>query len=263
MLPCREVRRRLLLLAPSQQQQRYSRLSGHPWGRCQPEQKGCHPRLRRRLILNLRRRRRGGPHSGGRNKDLQEQQRGVRAEEASGEGETDRTYSQKIRNPLNYFYIPPQNRGARLGPQTRCANCDTQTTSLWRRNKDGHPVCNACGLYVKLHGIERPTQMRKDKVQTRKRKVHHHHHHHHAHQQQHQQSQQQQQVTQVAKKRKLQRANSKGKECPFRRYNLLHSRSRTASRAALLSLSFRPPELVTKKIKYSSLPPTKSSAKDS
>ena len=164
---------------------------------------------------------------------------------------------------LTIFISPPQNRGARLGPQTRCANCDTQTTSLWRRNKDGHPVCNACGLYVKLHGIERPTQMRKDKVQNRKRKVHHHHHHHHAHQQQQQQSQQQQQVTQVAKKRKLQRANSKGKECPFRRYNLLHSRSRTASRAALLSLSFRPPELVTKKIKYSSLPPTKSSAKDS
>jgi len=63
-----------------------------------------------------------------------------------------------------------QNRGARLGPQTRCANCQTQTTSLWRRNKDGNPVCNACGLYVKLHGVERPTQMRKDKVQTRKRK---------------------------------------------------------------------------------------------
>ena len=64
----------------------------------------------------------------------------------------------------------PVNRGARLGPQTKCANCQTQTTSLWRRNSTGSPVCNACGLYVKLHGIERPLQMRKDKVQTRKRK---------------------------------------------------------------------------------------------
>jgi hypothetical protein len=33
-------------------------------------------------------------------------------------------------------------------------------------------VCNACGLYVKLHGIERPLQMRKDKIQPRKRKEH-------------------------------------------------------------------------------------------
>lgn len=66
----------------------------------------------------------------------------------------------------------PVNRGARLGPQTKCANCATQTTSLWRRNSTGSPVCNACGLYVKLHGIERPLQMRKDKVQTRKRKQH-------------------------------------------------------------------------------------------
>ena len=63
-----------------------------------------------------------------------------------------------------------QNRGARLGPETRCANCDTQTTSLWRRDSAGSPVCNSCGLYKKLHGIDRPLQMRKDKVQHRKRK---------------------------------------------------------------------------------------------
>ncbi|CAF4305137.1 unnamed protein product, partial [Rotaria sordida] len=27
----------------------------------------------------------------------------------------------------------------------QCANCQTQTTTLWRRNNDGDPVCNACG----------------------------------------------------------------------------------------------------------------------
>ncbi|XP_014216767.1 GATA zinc finger domain-containing protein C1393.08-like, partial [Copidosoma floridanum] len=33
-----------------------------------------------------------------------------------------------------------------------CANCETNTTTLWRRNNNGEPVCNACGLYFKLHG---------------------------------------------------------------------------------------------------------------
>jgi hypothetical protein len=64
----------------------------------------------------------------------------------------------------------PVNRGARLGPNTTCANCATKTTSLWRRNSAGSPVCNACGLYAKLHKCERPTTMRKDTIQNRKRK---------------------------------------------------------------------------------------------
>ncbi|KAG8221933.1 hypothetical protein J437_LFUL002492 [Ladona fulva] len=34
-----------------------------------------------------------------------------------------------------------------------CANCDTTNTTLWRRNNNGDPVCNACGLYFKLHGV--------------------------------------------------------------------------------------------------------------
>jgi len=64
----------------------------------------------------------------------------------------------------------PINRGARLGPNPTCYNCKTHSTSLWRRNKDGSPVCNACGLYAKLHHTQRPVTMRKDTVQTRKRK---------------------------------------------------------------------------------------------
>ncbi|CAF0847543.1 unnamed protein product [Didymodactylos carnosus] len=52
----------------------------------------------------------------------------------------------------------------------QCANCQTQNTTLWRRNTDGEPVCNACGLYFKLHGIARPMNMVKPGIQTRRRK---------------------------------------------------------------------------------------------
>ncbi|XP_065213049.1 box A-binding factor-like isoform X8 [Planococcus citri] len=51
-----------------------------------------------------------------------------------------------------------------------CSNCHTSTTSLWRRNAVGEPVCNACGLYYKLHNVNRPLTMKKDSIQTRKRK---------------------------------------------------------------------------------------------
>lgn len=51
-----------------------------------------------------------------------------------------------------------------------CANCKTSTTTLWRRNNQGEPVCNACGLYYKLHNVNRPQSMKKEGIQTRKRK---------------------------------------------------------------------------------------------
>ncbi|XP_045065215.1 GATA-binding factor 2 [Coregonus clupeaformis] len=54
---------------------------------------------------------------------------------------------------------------------TRCANCQTSTTTLWRRNASGEPVCNACGLYYKLHNVNRPLTMKKEGIQTRNRKV--------------------------------------------------------------------------------------------
>uniref|UniRef100_A0A0K0ECY6 GATA-type domain-containing protein n=1 Tax=Strongyloides stercoralis TaxID=6248 RepID=A0A0K0ECY6_STRER len=53
----------------------------------------------------------------------------------------------------------------------KCNNCGGSNTTLWRRNAEGHPVCNACGLYFKLHGIQRPLSMKKEgDTQKRKRK---------------------------------------------------------------------------------------------
>ncbi|XP_042338272.1 erythroid transcription factor-like, partial [Plectropomus leopardus] len=40
---------------------------------------------------------------------------------------------------------------------TQCVNCWTETTTLWRRNATGQPVCNACGLYYKLHQVLQTT----------------------------------------------------------------------------------------------------------
>ncbi|XP_028591229.2 transcription factor GATA-5 [Podarcis muralis] len=74
-------------------------------------------------------------------------------------------------NGINRPLIKPQKR---LSSSRRaglcCTNCHTTNTTLWRRNAEGEPVCNACGLYMKLHGVPRPLAMKKESIQTRKRK---------------------------------------------------------------------------------------------
>lgn len=55
------------------------------------------------------------------------------------------------------------------GVPTTCTNCYTQTTPLWRRNPEGHPLCNACGLFLKLHGVVRPLSLKTDVIKKRNR----------------------------------------------------------------------------------------------
>ena len=55
------------------------------------------------------------------------------------------------------------------GVPTTCTNCYTQTTPLWRRNPEGHPLCNACGLFLKLHGVVRPLSLKTDIIKKRNR----------------------------------------------------------------------------------------------
>nr|XP_054750244.1 trans-acting T-cell-specific transcription factor GATA-3-like [Lytechinus pictus] len=56
-------------------------------------------------------------------------------------------------NGQNRPLIKPKRRLSAKRTGTSCANCQATATTLWRRNPNGDPVCNACGLYYKLHGV--------------------------------------------------------------------------------------------------------------
>lgn len=52
---------------------------------------------------------------------------------------------------------------------TVCQNCLTSTTPLWRRDENGQIMCNACGLFLKLHGRRRPISLKTDVIKSRNR----------------------------------------------------------------------------------------------
>ncbi|XP_012532280.1 transcription factor gaf1 isoform X3 [Monomorium pharaonis] len=85
------------------------------------------------------------------------------------------TWSSKIKNKLFQMDDQKQQYDQQSGNVAKkvdmsCTNCGTMTTTIWRRNMKGEMVCNACGLYYKLHGVNRPVTMRRDTIHTRRRR---------------------------------------------------------------------------------------------
>lgn len=50
---------------------------------------------------------------------------------------------------------------------TECNNCGTVKTPLWRKDPAGNTLCNACGLFLKLHGTTRPLSLKTDVIRKR------------------------------------------------------------------------------------------------
>ncbi|MFH4978512.1 hypothetical protein AB6A40_005221 [Gnathostoma spinigerum] len=99
------------------------------------------------------------------------------AQRASNVGRVEQARSQSaVRHSGNIKPRPQHKRQSQPNGQRRaglvCANCNGTNTTLWRRNAQGEPVCNACGLYFKLHHVNRPASMKKEgTLQTRKRRA--------------------------------------------------------------------------------------------
>ncbi|KAF9021237.1 hypothetical protein BDZ89DRAFT_1138154 [Hymenopellis radicata] len=60
-----------------------------------------------------------------------------------------------------------QDEGERPEGGPECSHCHTRNTSVWRRSKTGAQLCNACGVYARLRGRDRPLSLKRNKIKPR------------------------------------------------------------------------------------------------
>ncbi|KAJ8516200.1 hypothetical protein ONZ45_g6468 [Pleurotus djamor] len=86
-----------------------------------------------------------------------------------GEGRAQAAPRQEAVDVMGRSISPSKQTLQVIDSQAQCYNCHTTATPLWRKDDEGKTVCNACGLYYKLHGSARPISMKSDVIRKRSR----------------------------------------------------------------------------------------------
>ncbi|KAF9966419.1 putative electron transfer flavoprotein subunit [Mortierella alpina] len=87
------------------------------------------------------------------------------AARVSNQGST----SQQDSSDEGQEFLESQSSTSSAGMQPTCSNCKTTMTPLWRKDDAGEILCNACGLYYKLHHIHRPISLKRNVIRRRSR----------------------------------------------------------------------------------------------
>ncbi|KYK59381.1 GATA transcription factor AreB [Drechmeria coniospora] len=94
---------------------------------------------------------------------------GVQEQESPPPSRTVQGLHASTTTPMNVRISPAATSGGGGNGMPVCQNCTTSTTPLWRRDEFGSVLCNACGLFLKLHGRPRPISLKTDVIKSRNR----------------------------------------------------------------------------------------------